>query len=164
MAVLFMMVGIPGSGKSTYARKLAKETGAEWVSRDKICFSMFPKPTYTSRERRLVRAEFINEIRRRLDQDQDVIADATFLTTQSRRLVLQELKGCARKAVAILVDTPLEIALERNSMRDDSIQVSDNVIWNMYSELRLPNGREGIDELRIVSGITGNLKRIKLLR
>ena len=42
MTVLYMLCGVPGSGKSTWARKKIEELGSEkvdWVSRDKIRFS-----------------------------------------------------------------------------------------------------------------------------
>ena len=37
---LYLMSGIPASGKSTYAHKLAEKTGAVYISRDEIRFSL----------------------------------------------------------------------------------------------------------------------------
>ena len=41
MAKLYIMVGLPGSGKSTYSKKLSKEINAEIVSSDDIRIELF---------------------------------------------------------------------------------------------------------------------------
>ena len=37
---VWLMCGIPGSGKSTWAKKRLMENGGIWISRDEVRFSM----------------------------------------------------------------------------------------------------------------------------
>ena len=65
MSKLYIMMGIPGSGKSTWCRHNIKDTDA-YVSRDKIRFGLVnPNEPYFSKENQVYQ-EFINTIERKL--------------------------------------------------------------------------------------------------
>ena len=84
MVTLTLMVGIPGSGKSTAAEKMEKEYNTLWVSRDTIRFSMVAEDEeYFSKETEVFDT-FAREIAARLFCGWNVIADATHITPKSR--------------------------------------------------------------------------------
>ena len=80
---LYLMMGIPGSGKSTYLKTRFIER-LRVISRDEIRFSMVKEDEeYFSKEKE-VYAEFISQIKEALKFEAEVFADATHLNETSR--------------------------------------------------------------------------------
>lgn len=151
MAKLILMSGIPGSGKSTLAKKLFGERDI-YVSRDEIRFSIVSENEgYFSKEKEVFN-EFVKQVQAGLD-DKDkryVIADATHLNPASRMKLLNRLNFEFKpSAIMLFVNTPLEIALERNRQRSGRALVPDNVIETMYNSFAAPSPMEPIKEMWI---------------
>ena len=86
--ILYMMCGIPGSGKSTWAKEYL--ASALYVSRDEIRYSMVKEDEeYFSKETEVFNT-FIEKIAVNLMSEKDVVADATHINFQSR---LKTIKG-----------------------------------------------------------------------
>ena len=151
MAKLILMCGIPGSGKSTLAKKLFGERDI-YVSRDEIRFSMISdEDEYFSKETEVFN-EFVRQIQAGIDNKEKryVIADATHLNTSSRMKLINRLTFDFEPDISmIFVNTPLEIALERNKQRSGRAVVPDKVIKNMYHSFAAPSKIEPIKEMFI---------------
>ena len=148
---LYLMVGVPGSGKSTYAKSVLKD-GDIYISRDEIRYSLLTEEDdYFAKENEVIKT-FIDNIDKSLINEEycgDVYADATHLSPKSRAQILNQLKN-KDKVSAIYLDIPLDLILERNAQRKGRALVPENVVRRMYNSIILPTKAEGIEKLIII--------------
>lgn len=151
---LKLMVGIPASGKSTYAHYLEKvyalnNKTVKYVSRDAIRFALVKgEEAYFSKEKEVFNT-FINEIKEGLENYDVVIADATHINQASRTKTLRAL-GTALKDVsvtAIVMTTDIEEALMRNMKRKGLELVPEDAIEHMWARYTEPELEEGFDAI-----------------
>lgn len=137
---LIIMVGIPGSGKSSYAKKLLEANPSwEYVSRDEVRYEFVTDQTHYYDHENDVYREFCNRIDKFLLQEKTVIADATHLTKGSREKLIQNLQVIPDEVYAIVMKTPFEVCMQRNSARQGITRVPDKSMYSMKSRYRVPN-------------------------
>ena len=148
---VFLMCGPSGSGKSTIAQKLWQEYGGHYVSRDQCRFSLLKEgDSYFDHEDQVFE-DFIKIIRASIQTGENVYIDATHLTPKARHKTLVRLQPGDYKTIAVCVEVPVEIALERNTGRAGYALVPETVIKNMHSAYRRPKYTENwFDEIWIV--------------
>ncbi len=141
--ILFLLVGIPASGKSTYARKITKITpNSIWVSRDNIRNSLLTdKDKFFDKETQVFN-NYINQINNLLNKGYTVFADATHVNKASRLKVLTRINTPCTK-VAIVFDRQLQLCLSRNAKREGTARVPDVAIHNMANKFTIPTKSEG---------------------
>ena len=139
------MCGPAGSGKTTWVQDHASAGVSAHISRDRIRFDMLqPGEHYFAREDE-VYAEFVKEIAHALTCSwvNEVYADATHLTEQAR----MKLVHCVDRHLpqeftydlnAVVINPPLEVALQRNAQRTGRACVPETVIRNMYNSFEDP--------------------------
>lgn len=161
---LYLMCGIPGSGKSTFAKNSLMNEHTIYVSRDEIRFSVVkPEEEYFSKEN-LVFKIFVDKINEGLSNGYDVIADATHLNRRSRCKLLSRIKS--NITVAVIMRTPVEECLKRNENRKGTRSyVPREVIRRMYEQFEEPTSYEKekyFDEIKYVlsGGINNGLFHI----
>jgi predicted kinase len=98
-ATLILTVGLPASGKSTFARWVATETGAVVLESDALRRLLFGRPRHTGAESRRLFDAVHAATRGLLEQGNDVIVDATNL----RRTHREPFYGVARETHAKLL-------------------------------------------------------------
>ena len=153
---LYLMMGCPGSGKSTYLKERFSQPPVV-VSRDAVRFSMVKEDEeYFSKEKEVFK-EYIEQIRTAIKFNAEVFADATHLNESSRAKVLRAL-GSDLKDVevnVIWVRVPLEVAITQNEFRSGTrAYVPTSVIRRMYSQATMPSKEEGFEHIYIFDGKT----------
>ena len=143
--ILFMMCGLPGSGKSTYAENIEYEGEKPIVhSSDKLREELY-SDVGTQKHNGELFVELHKRIKADLKSGHSVIYDATNLSKKRRVAFLNELKKINCKRYCIVVLTPYEKCLEQNNMRERV--VPDEVVSRMYKNFQPPAYLEGWDKI-----------------
>ncbi len=150
--IFVMMVGLPASGKSIIAEKLAVELPATIESSDKIRIEMFGKDyIYNSSDSSKVFGKLHYNIISKLSNGENVIYDATNIKMKTRMKMIDTLhkSGIDCKKVCYYIAKPIEQCLKDNENSDRQYEKVEDIL-SMYSNLEIPYYYEGWDNIRIV--------------
>jgi predicted kinase len=139
-----VLVGLPGSGKSTYLERL----GVRALSSDAVRGLLADDETDQGIHREVF-ATLRYLLRRRLALKRPVTyLDATHLTPRERRpyVKMGQIFGCSVEAVHF--DVPLEVCRERNRRRGR--MVPEDVLERMAAKLTPPTVEEGFSVVTVV--------------
>lgn len=128
---LYVLIGVSGSGKSTYAESMIPNTHLAVVSTDAIRKTYFGSEE-DQRDGAKVFQTAYDWINDHLQHGKDVVFDATNTTKRGRKELLRSITPPFRK-VAVLVTPPLEVSLARNAKRQRI--VPESVIRGQYKQL-----------------------------
>lgn len=151
-----MMVGIPGSGKSTVADKLKYIMENEGEKKDKIIIlssDALRREILGSEESQENNGLIFSEMRKRsleaILEGKSVIYDATNTTIKNRESILEELNKSNIKCykLAYLMSTPFRICLEQNKKRERV--VPEEILLKFRNSFQIPLKQEGFDDIVI---------------
>lgn len=149
MTKFYMMVGIPGSGKS----KIAEELGVKVYASDKL-----RKELWGSEEIQGDNNEIFTELYRRikasLKNGESCVLDATNIKASKRAHFLKEIKNIECEKICILVASDINVCLARNRERERHVPYE--VIKKMYMSIQIPQYREGWDKIIIKRTLDSN--------
>ena len=150
---LYILIGIPACGKSTFAKRFQNEYDTSWISRDEIRFNTIKEDEeYFSHESEVFQ-KFIDNIIFGLRNGLNIIADATHINMSSRRKLTYAIDKEFNnyKIVYVIFDTSFDICLARNNAREGRARVPEQVMKNMYKDFRIPRDDE---DSRAIGSIT----------
>jgi predicted kinase len=151
--ILFMTVGLPGSGKSTYAKQIEVEQMDGTITRPVIHSSdALRKEMFGDEAIQGDNGKLFNELHSRIKCDlaagKDVVYDATCLKKKTRRQFLLELKNIDCVKYCICFATTFEACLHNNNQRSRKVPV--DVIKRMQMSFAPPDFNEGFDWMQFV--------------
>ena len=113
--MIYLMVGIPGSGKSTYSKSLKKELQCEVISTDQV------RNDHPDWDESKVWPEVYNRAANALKEKRDAIFDATNTTPKVRKRFVDEVQKheVEVEMAAYFFDTPWEVCYERVLRRNE---------------------------------------------
>lgn len=117
MSTLYLMYGLPGSGKSSFAKQME---GVYRLNRDQLREMMFPGKKYSSsREKAVVEVEQA-VAQALLTSNRSVVIDDTNIhrVTRERWYTLAKEVNPKIKVVILKMNTPIDVTLQRNQNRD----------------------------------------------
>ncbi len=138
MADLFLMVGLPGAGKTTYAQKLAKETGVVRFTPDEWHIFLFGDDFHqVEQEIHDSRHDRMEDLMWKVGQDLlqkgvSVILDFGFWVEEQREEKRLEAAALGAETKVCFLDTPLEELLRRLERR--AAQNRDDVFSTITEE------------------------------
>ena len=91
--MIVIVFGLPGSGKSYFASRLAKMINADYINSDRVRKEMFKSRTYSEQEKAAVYNAMLEKMKEAVDQRKNLVLDATFHKNETRKPFLQEMKG-----------------------------------------------------------------------
>lgn len=146
---LKVMVGVPGSGKSTWIEQEVAQLEDDHrttcvVSRDFVRKSLLSDHDgYFDKEVEVFN-EFVRQINEAMELGIDVVfADATHISPASRAKLLSRLAADPRTKLTFeVIDVPLDVAIKRNAQRSGFARVPDSAIKNMKRGFSIPAEKE----------------------
>ncbi len=158
--MVHMLIGIQGSGKSTYALELSKKLNCEIVSTDRVRIDNPDLPETA------IWPEVYKRCSDALKGNRDVIYDATNITPRVRKRFVDNVTslGAKVKMGAYFFDTPVDLCAARVEKRNKEAtqpELPIPVVYSYAASIIYPTLDEGFEFIkRIVNGIevTGNMK------
>jgi predicted kinase len=146
--ILYITVGLPGSGKSTYAKNFIRGKDIEYLSSDELR-AVFGK----SEEDQSVTPKVFGHIKRKVDEflknGKTTLVDATSVNRKERSDYIATAKKCGTKVVVLVFKMDRAGLIARNQKRgqEGGRVVPDWVIDKMLAKYEEPSMSEGIDEI-----------------
>lgn len=143
---IYIAVGLPGSGKSTYAKNFIKDKDIEYLSSDELR-AVFGK----SEEDQTVTPLVFGHIKRKVDEylksGKNVLVDATSVNRKERSDYIKTAKKYGAKVVAIVFKMDRQGLIDRNKKRGEQggREVPTFIIDKMLAKFEEPSYSEGID-------------------
>ena len=145
---LYIAVGLPGSGKSTYAKNFIKGKDIEYLSSDEL------RAVYGKGEDdQTVTPIVFGHIKRKVDEflkdGKNVLVDATSVNRRERSDYINSAKKYGAKVVALVFKMDRNGLIARNKKRGEEggRVVPDWVIDKMLNKYEEPSSDEGIDTI-----------------
>ena len=137
--MLYVLCGIPASGKTTLSEELAVKISAKIHRYDDM-----PNANRRGQHGKVFR-DFCEGVKNDLLDGKTVIADGTHITKRSREILLSYVKDVECKKTLVAMNTPLEVCIERN--RNRKPRRSDICIVANHKAYETPSLDEGWDDI-----------------
>lgn len=142
MTKFIMMVGLPGSGKSSWA----EAQGIKVFSSDTMREEYYGDASFQG-DNNLIFELLHKRIIENLEAGNDSIFDATNLNSKKRRHFLNKIADLDVRKIAVVAAKPIEQCIENDKSRKR--HVPEYVINRMRTQFQIPMLQEGFDEIKL---------------
>jgi predicted kinase len=153
MPTVYMGIGVPGAGKTTYWKKFLTDHRAVYVCPDEIREELYGDYRFRDDSQHpVVWEKAFDQVQAALASGQDVIVDGASIGVKHRREDIAKYRGWgADKIIGYWFKTPLELSEQRNRERDKAIP--EGVIPTVYARLEQqpPELADGFDEIVVIT-------------
>lgn len=149
---VYMMVGIPASGKSYIAKKLCDQNRTlKYVSRDEIRLKVTGSSKVDMEKEGDILKAFCSCIVDKFEDNCIIFADATHSSPRSRFTFLKTLWSIASErginknkieVIPFVIETPFEICYKRNAKRPAETAAPDKDMKEYYMKCQYPSKEE----------------------
>ena len=149
MVKLYIMCGLPFSGKSTLAKKIAEHTNSKLISFDEVWVAK-EKELGISKDVegwKLIREEAHREVIKTLEEDMSVVYDDTNIRFEHREKLRSIAKDLNTQYLVVYMDTPLNIIRERraaNKSTKERHEVDLENLKSVINQLQVPVPQENL--------------------
>lgn len=150
MPTLYVLVGVPGAGKSTWVKNQSWAKDCAYISTDHHVEAHAAKlgKTYSEVFDAYMKTAvklMANDVVAAREADQDIIWDQTSTTVASRRKKFNMLPNY--KKVAVIFKTPDQKELARRLNNRPGKHIPQRVMSQMIGGFEIPTQEEGFDEI-----------------
>jgi predicted kinase len=154
--MLILICGLPATGKSTVARRLAKALGAEVLRTDIVRRDLIKNPVYTEEEKDLIYKAGFLIADYLIKNDIIVIIDGTFYKDKHRKQAQEIAKKRGKRFFLIETQCPEDVVLKRLEARRKNLRSPSDADKEVYFKIK--NLFEEIKEDHIVIDTGWNIK------
>jgi predicted kinase len=154
---IILVCGLPGSGKSHFARARFQQSGRKRVNRKEIRRLLYQmtnfgqawsEKDFDTNDEFLVGHVERKIIEHLLQEKKKLLIDNTHVSRESRKHYVAMARQAGKSIGAIFLDTAVITCLERNRGRADAIP--ERVISRLAAEKELPETSEGFKEVLVL--------------
>ena len=127
--MIIVVFGLPGSGKSYFAEKLAKKIEADYVNSDRLRKEMFPARIYSEQEKAAVYNVMLEKMKRAVKQNKNVVLDATFHNNETRKPFTQA--GKKKDRICFIEITADEDLISRRLQKERAYSEADFEVYKL---------------------------------
>jgi predicted kinase len=130
--MVIIVFGLPGSGKSYFASRLANRLNIRRINSDSIRRLLFVESNYSDQEKKAVYDYIHREMQSSIDQNMDVILDATFYKELLRTPFVE---GCHQAGQRIIF---IEVVSDQNIIKDrlSKPRADSEADYEVYKKLK----------------------------
>lgn len=135
--MVIIVFGLPGSGKSYFASRLAKQLGAVYVNSDELRMKLLAERTYTDAEKLFVYDAMFESMTDAIQEKRAIVLDATFYKQSIRTKFEQAADAAGEQIIYIEVTASEELIKERVS-RPRKVSEADYGVYLKLKEAAEP--------------------------
>lgn len=116
--LIIIMMGLPGAGKTFFARQFANNLNFGYISEDRIRHDIFIEPKFSNEEQAIIRRVMGYMIEELSRVKKHIILDGRFLNSNERQKIHQVMLTAGYQSLTVWVQTEEDLAKRRASRRD----------------------------------------------
>jgi len=135
---LIVVIGLPGTGKSYFCRRLAERLPCLVLESDALRKQLFPAPAYSAGESAYLFRVIHRLIDVLLEKGVTVVLDATNLTERYRERLYNIAEQRHARLILVRTEAPPEVVHQRLEGRAERKNNGDNsdADWSVYQQMR----------------------------